>query len=135
MTDSEVQNLIVQRFDSSWDETQIEYPNTRIDKDLLDEWVRLSIQINRSRQIGLGKTAKRGGTIHVQVFTRVGTAQGRCLELAEKAARIFDIWDQDSIVIHPYDISIQGEKATMVMTTTEVNWFQINCMVDYTYVS
>lgn len=134
MTESEVQNLVVQRFDSMWFDTSIEHSNTRIDKDSLNEWVRLSIQFSPARRIGFGKTALRRGTIYVQTFTKIGIGQGRSIELAEKAAAIFGSWTVPGLDLSPHDLTILGEKATMGLTTTETNWFQVNCAIDFSFV-
>ena len=135
MTETEVQNLIVQRFDSQWYETEVEYANTRIDKDNLSEWVKLSIQFSPSIRIGFSKAALRRGTIYVQSFTKIGIAQGRAIELAEKVAAVFVDWDIEGLNLSQHDITILGEKATMGITTTETNWFQVNCAIDFSFVS
>lgn len=134
MTLVEVQNLIVKRFDTLWQETALEHANTTIDKSKLDEWAKLSITHSPARIISFAMAAKRGGFASCQIFTKTEIGQGRAIELAEKAGRYLQTMSTGSLVMKPHDIVILNNKASDALTTTETEWFQVNCIVDFTFI-
>lgn len=134
MTLVEVQNLIVKRFDALWRETALEHINTTIDKSSLDEWARLSITHGAAKPITYALAAKRGGFVSCQIFTKTDIGQGRAIELAEKAGRYLQTLSTGSLVMKPHELVISNNKASDALTTTETEWFQVNCIVDFTFV-
>ena len=134
MTVEEVQNRIVERFDSYWLDTALEHVNTAIDKLNLEEWVRLSIIHSPAKRFSFTNAAKRGGAASVQVFVKDGTGQGRAVSLAVKAGEYLMTLSTGTLRFEPYDIRIVGNKASDALTTTETSWFQVNCFVDFTFI-
>lgn len=134
MNIQEVQDLIVNRFDAAWFDTSLEHVNTVIDKLDIEEWARLSIVHGQSKAISFAMTAKRNGHVNVQIFTKIDIGQGRAVSLAKKAGDILTSLSTGSLVFYPYDINIVGNKASDSLTTTEISWFQVNCIVDFTYI-
>ncbi len=130
----EVQNKIVKSFDQFWTDTPLEHQNVTIDKDSLDEWVRLTIQHGAPKPIDFKMNAMRYGTVSIQIFTKSDIGQGRACELAVKAASFVSTLGMGTLVFAPYEIVILGNKATEGLTTTETDWFQVNAMVDFTFI-
>lgn len=130
----EVNDYIVSRFDSYWLDTPIEHSNTTIDKSAIDEWVRLTVIHDTPRQIDFHKASLRSGSINLQVFIKPEIGQGRANRLAAKAGDFLVRLSTGTLRMKPYDIVVLGNKATMGLTTTETPWFQINCIVDFTYI-
>ena len=130
----EVQNRIVKSFDQAWTDTPIEHQNTTIEKDSVDEWVRLTIQHGSPKPIDFKMNAIRYGTVHVQIFTRSDIGQGRACDLAVKAGKYVQSLGIGTLVFSPYEVAILGNKATEGLTTTETDWFQVNVMVDFTFI-
>lgn len=130
----DVQNRIVERFDSYWQDTALEHVNTAIDKSDLEEWVRLSIIHSPAKRFSFTNSAKRGGSANVQVFVKDGIGQGRAVELAVKAGEFLMTLSTGTLRFEPYDIRVVGNKASDALTTTETSWFQVNCFVDFTFI-
>ncbi len=130
----EVQNLIVESFDTFWIDTAVEHANITIDKSTLTEFVRLTILHDRPKPFTLCMRALRGGSANVQIFTKMEIGQGRAMELAKKAGQFLSSLSTGQLTMKPYDIVVLGNKATAGLTTTETPWFQINCIVDFTYI-
>lgn len=128
------QNYIVKAFNAFWTDTPLENVNTVIDKKALSEWVRLSIIHDPSKPINFKMNALRSGCISVQVFTKPDIGQGRAVGLAEKAGIFLSGLRIGSFIARPYDIVILNSKATEGLTTTETQWFQVNCKVEFTYI-
>lgn len=131
---SEVQNFIVESFDKAWIDTKLEHANMTIDKDLLDEWVRLTIVHGPAKPINLQMGADRSGSAYVQVFTKSDIGQGRAIELATKAGELFGSFTLNGLTIYPYEIMVLANKATAGLTTTETSWFQVNCVIDFRFI-
>ena len=134
MTIEEVQNRIVERFDSYWQDTALEHVNTAIDKSKLEEWARLSIIHSPAKRFSFTNAAKRGGAVSVQVFVKDGTGQGRAVSLAVKAGQYIMTLSTGTLRFEPFDIRVVGNKASDALTTTETSWFQVNCFVDFTFI-
>lgn len=130
----DVQNMVVQSFDQSWLDCPIEHQNVTIDKDGIDEWVRLTIQHGQPKPIDFKMNAMRYGTVHLQVFTKSDIGQGRACELAVKAGKMIQQMGFGTLVFSPYELIVLGNKATEGLTTTETDWFQVNVMVDFTFI-
>jgi hypothetical protein len=130
----DVQNRIVKAFDQFWTYTPIEHQNTTLDKDSLDEWIRLTIQHGQPKPIDFKMNAIRYGTASVQVFTKSDIGQGRACDLAVIAGQYIKALSTGSLVFSPYEVVVLGNKATPGLTTTETDWFQVNVMIDFTFI-
>ncbi len=130
----EVQNLIVKAFDQFWIDTPLEHQNATIEKDGIDEWVRLTIQHGFPKPIDLQMNAMRYGSVNVQIFTKPDIGQGRACDLAVKAGNFIKSLNFKSLVFAPYSVVVLGKKATEGLTTTETEWFQVNTIVDFTFI-
>lgn len=130
----DVQNKVVQTFDQSWLDCPIEHQNVTIDKEDLAEWVRLTIQHGSPKPIDFKMNAIRYGTVQLQVFTKSDIGQGRACELAVKAGKMIQQMGFGTLVFSPYELIVLGNKATEGLTTTETDWFQVNVMVDFTFI-
>jgi len=130
----DVQNHIVQSFDTFWNDTALEHANITIKKDTLDEFVRLTILHHRPKPFTLKNRALRSGSANVQIFTKMEIGQGRAMILAEKAGKFLSALSVGQLTMKPYELVVLGNKATSGLTTTETPWFQINCIVDFTYI-
>ena len=130
----DVQNKVVQSFDQAWLDCTIEHQNVTIDKENLAEWVRLTIQHGPPKPIDFKMNAMRYGTVHLQVFTKSDIGQGRACELAIKAGKMIQQMGFGTLVFSPYELIVLGNKATEGLTTTETDWFQVNVMVDFTFI-
>lgn len=134
MTDSEVLSFIVPRFDTIWTYTPIEYANNRLETEGLPEWARLTVKPSASRKIGFDEKARRFGTVHIQVFVRIGTGQGRPTELAVLAGEIFGGVISGSLVFDSYIIHDVGESVAMGLNTVKSGWYQMNVSIDYSFI-
>lgn len=134
MTDIEVNNFIVQRFVDNWFETPVEHSNTRLETSGLPEWVRLSVLPRGGKKIGFKIGSHRGGSVHVQVFVKVDTGAGRALELARIAGLIFDRVIYNTLVFDQHDVIIVGESVAMGLNTVKSGWYQVNCIIDYSFI-
>jgi hypothetical protein len=134
MTLIEAQNRIVKMFDQAWTDTPIEHQNTTIEKDGLEEWVRLTIQHGPPKPINLSMGAMRYGTASVQIFTKSDIGQGRACDLAAKAGKFIQSLNVGTLVFSPYELIVLGIKATEGLTTTETDWFQVNVLVDFSFI-
>ena len=130
----EVQNIIVKGFDALWRDKKLEHVNNTIDKKELSEWARLSITHGQSRAITFAMAAKRGGFVSVQIFTKTDIGQGRAITLAEKAGKYLQTLSTGSLVMKPHDVVVLNNKASDALTTTETEWFQVNCIVDFVFI-
>lgn len=130
----EVQNIIVKGFDALWLDTPLEHVNSTIDKVGLAEWARLSIMHSPAKTISFAMAAKRGGFASVQIFTKTEIGQGRAITLAEKAGRYLQTLSVGSLVMKPHDLVVLNNKASDALTTTETEWFQVNCIVDFVFI-
>lgn len=130
----DVQNKVVQTFDRFWLDCSIEHQNVTIDKENLAEWVRLTIQHGLPKPIDFKMNAIRYGTVQLQVFTKSDIGQGRACELAIKAGKMIQQMGFGTLVFSPYELIVLGNKATEGLTTTETDWFQVNVMVDFTFI-
>lgn len=133
MNTSDVQNILVKRFDANWSDTKVEYSNIRLNTDSLDEWVRFTVRFYPPSPINFKMDARVFGCVFIQVFTKPGIGAGRGVSLAEKAALLFSKQIIDRIVFRPHDISILDEKATEGLTTTEIAWFHATSAVDFSF--
>ena len=134
MTLVDVQNIIVEGFDALWIDTKLEHVNTTIDKTNLTEWARLSINHGPAKTFTFAKAAKRSGHASVQIFTKMEIGQGRAIELAERAGRFLNSLSTGSLVMMPHEVTVLHNKVSDSLTTTEASWFQVNCIVDFTYI-
>ena len=130
----DVQNKIIQVFDMLWQECPVEQSNTTIDKSGLEEWVRITVNHGFAKPINLSMDAIRGGFVSIQVFTVNDIGSGRALELAVRAADIIRNIKFGTLTFMPYEIFDRGNNATGGLTTTEINWFQVNAMIDFQFV-
>lgn len=129
-----VQNLIISKFDAFWLTTPIEHVNSAIDKTKIDEWVRLSISHMPAKPFTFAMGSVRGGFVNIQIFTKMNIGQGRAIDLATKAGKFIQALSTGSLVMRPYDLTIVGNKASNTLTTTEISWFQVNCIIEFTYI-
>ena len=134
MNQSQVNTFILKRFESNWFETPVEYPNARIETDGLAEWIRVTILSNKNKQIGFKGGSHRGGTLDVQVFTRINTGPGRINELAEMVGALFADLVSGTLVFKPHTIFTVGESIAQGLNTVKSGWYQVNCSINFTYI-
>lgn len=130
----EVQNSIVMHFDRFWDSSPIEHQNTTIEKDNVTEWVRLTVHHHKPEPLNFKNDAIRFGAVSIQVFTEPDIGQGLAVELAVKAAELIRKLAVGTLVFKPYELIVLGNKATEGLTTTETRWFQVNAVIEFSYV-
>lgn len=134
MTESEALTFITERFATIWTATPIEYDNVNIDKDSLDEWVRLTIRPMDARRLGFGNSTRRYGVVYVQVFVKEMIGSGRAIELATTAGDVFGLIRKNSLVFTPYDLTVVGDSSSLNTLSEKISWFQVNCAIEYNFI-
>jgi len=134
MNTTKVISLLTQHFSSNWVGEVVEYQNTRIEKDTLQAFLRFSVVFSPPKIISLNKDTRRRGSIFVQCFTKQRIGLGKALSMAEQVGVLFKDFSFESLRVDPVDIQIIGEKASQGLTTTEIEWFQINSIIDFDFI-
>ena len=131
MNDLQILNAITSEFASEFSACPIEWPNTRLDKDTLTEWVRISVKPYNPTLRNLGKDVNRRGAVYIQAFTKTDIGAGRATALATTAAAIFECKFVGSIEFDGAEINEVGTSASGSALSSESGWYQVNAIVDY----
>jgi len=131
MNDLQILNAITSEFASKFNACQIELPNTRLDKDALAEWVRISVKPYAPMLRNLGKGLNRRGAVYIQAFTKIDTGAGRATALACIAAAIFECKLVGAIEFDGAEINEIGTSASGTALSSESGWYQVNAIIDY----
>lgn len=131
MNELDILNLVTSTFSSQFSECDVELPNFRLNKDNLNEWVRLSIKPYNPIKINLNRDLQRRGTVYIQVFTKIDKGAGRAFELATVAAAIFESKMIGRVEFDGSEIREIGLSVSESSATTDSGWYQVNAMIDY----
>lgn len=113
------------RFEASWADTPIKWPNARLTTKGLDEWVAIFLIPDAVKQVQIGtinNVYRYFSNVVVQVFIKPSIGSNRALDLATK---ISDIWR-----------TTQFDQITLMTPTIEnvgimEGWYQIDVICKY----
>ena len=131
MNDLDILNAITGHFATTFTLCDVEYPNVRIDKNSVEEWVRISIKPYNPKLRNLKKGTIRRGAVYIQAFVKPDTGSGRAFELACTASEIFENRFVGSIEFDAAETIDVGLSASGTALSSESGWYQVNAIIDY----
>ncbi len=114
--------IIEKRFQDNWTDTKVDYENMPFTPVRGVSHVKLRIEWAITTNISIGGLKRGEGLIYVSVFTPVRDGSTKAMQLADKAANIFQNQQEGQVTFNAAFINRVGEGN---------EWYQLNVLIPF----